>query len=552
MKKQIKFDADAQASIITGINVVAKAVAKTLGPRGANVILDDGLSYNFTKDGISVAKSIELPNRAEDVGAQIARAAAAATVADAGDGTSTSVIMLDAICQIASKHLQAKSVDLMSLRRGLRVASDIVVKYIADSAIPVRDEQDVARVATISANNNAKIGNMIAGVLKDVTFEGSVSIVDAPGSKTQVVVQRGYTMSSGSPREYLPQYSAAFNESVNVDASFTAKDKRLSQDSFAAYVWCVRGKLNHISQFSEEFEQLINLLHSNQVPLIIFADAIEGEAQKFLVSNIQAVGLNVVFVPVPGVSEAERVSVLEDIAAFTGATIRQTHLGKKLLGSFSISELGIVQSATINTTSTILLPSKLNVQTITERLKKISAELKLADEDTVKMKLKKRASMMATGIATIYVGGQSMAEVKEQTDLIEDALLAARAAHREGIVAGGGTTLLRAHALLKSLPFEELTADEKVGVLIMQQALLIPLQTIVRNGGGSDQVIIAEVLKNESKNFGYDAKNEKYVDCIEEGIIDPAAVLRCVITNATTYAEQVLSTSAYVGPEDNK
>lgn len=551
MKKQILFGKDAQEKMLAGLAKTAAAVKSTLGPRGKNVLIEnhDG-SYHFTKDGITVAKAVEFEDPIENLGAQIAKDCANSTAKDAGDGSTTSIVLLDAIVKSGAKQI-ALGTDPASLRRGLDAAQTIALSYIKEQSTAIRDKEDVARVATISANNNKMVGDLIAEIITKIGPDATVTLQDAVASTTSFAITNGWQMPKGTFSNHFIADKQANKTQYFADVrsnSFAKEDSRFSlktKEPIAAYVWIIPGRLNALTQCLDEFTDILQKIHTAGVPLVLFADSLEGDSFRFLADNAVNNNLKITVVQNPGFA-ADRKDLLEDLAAFTGAKLRNVEFGEDYFTDFDLSELGVVSSAVITPTSTLLTPLQKQVPAITTRAKQIKTLLDQEKEETEKFKLRRRMSMLAGGTAIINIGGRSLPEVKEQHDLFEDALLAARAATKEGISVGAGTTLLRTAQALEKHDFSHLTQDEMAGVIALTHALKIPIQAIVENGGGSQQVVLDSVLKSDDLHFGYDSKMQKFTNLLDAGIIDPTAVLRCVITNATGTAGLLLSTDAII------
>lgn len=534
--REIVFGTDAQKKISEGLSLTARAVKSTLGPKGKNVLIQTPTGYQFTKDGITVAKNIFFEDKFANMGAMLAKEAGHRSVTAAGDGTTSTIVLLDAIVREGQKQV-AMNRDPMSIRRGLEAAGKKAVEWVRAHSTPVNGPDDLRRVATISANGDAKIGHIIADVLDKVGHAATVTLEEGHSPETVVEQTRGFEFDRGMLHPYFARDTARQRTTYSEDCL------KLIDDPTAAYVWLVNGRMNAMT---ENIGAILNAIHQTGVPLIIVAEAIEGEVLKVILHNRMNNVLNLVPIKAPGFG-ADRREMLEDLAALTGATLRSPDRGQDLYKDFSLEELGRVRHAEIYLEKTVMIPSDKFAELVERRVDQIDAALENATESDVRHRLTRRKSILTGGVANIKVGGNSDAEIRERRDLFEDALLAARAAVETGIVPGAGTTLVRASDSLAD--FKTGHDDQDVGVQILRLALLVPFQEIIKNGGGSSEVILNAVRTNKNLDYGYDSADEVYCNLLEKGIVDPTKVVVSEIEHACSMAGLILSTDVVIGIE---
>lgn len=546
--REILFGNEAQDRVTRGLEKTANAVKSTLGPKGKNVLIQTPVGYQFTKDGITVAKNIEFQDHFENMGAQIAREAGNRSVRAAGDGTTSTITLLNAIVQEGKRQI-GLGTDPMSLRRGLDSASKFVVDFVREHSTPINGIDDLRRVATISANGDVEIGETIASTLDSVGADATVTLEEGKDERTRVQKTKGFEFDRGMITEHFmrdfEKQRTIYSEPI-IDQNLAHFDARfgLEDDPRSAYVWLINGRLGSLSQNSEAFTNILNAIHQTNVPLIIIAESIEGDALKLLAFNAMKGQMKVTAVRAPGYGQDRR-DLLEDLAAFTGARLRKPEAGDSLFDDFSIEELGTVRYAQIGIEKTVLIPADQQAVPIENRAEEIDAKIAVTTDDDFRHTLTRRRSMLTGGVASIVIGGRSDAEIREKRDLYEDALLAARAAAQSGVVPGAGTMLARAAAALET--FDAGHHGQNVGVHVLRNALRVPFQEIIRNGGGSSEVVLHKVMESDNHNFGFDSNKNQYCDLVEAGIIDPTRVVVSEVEHATSMAGLVLSTDAVIG-----
>lgn len=473
--------------------------------------------------------------------------------------TTSTITLLNAIVQEGKRQV-GLGTDPMSIRRGLDAASKKIVEWVKSKAVPVLNKDDLFRIATISANGDKEIAKNIADTLEKVGADGVVTLEEGKVSETKVNISKGFQFDRGMITEHFmlnpERQRTVFSEPIaeaelgKYDARFLPQED--ASDGIAAYVWLINGRLNSLvnETFRQDFMDALNQIHSTNVPVIIIAEAIEGDALKLLATNAIQGNIKAVAVKAPGFGQDRR-DILEDLARATGAKLRRTDVGEEMIKSFDITELGTVRFAEIGIEQTTLIPNDFQAEAIELRVAEIDAKLAVTTEEDYRHTLNRRKSMLSGGVASIVIGGRSDAEVRELRDLYEDALLAARAAAGSGIVPGGGTMLVKAAAELKD--FSTGREAQDVGVHILRKALLVPFQEIIRNGGGelSSEVVLNKVQENADLSFGYDSNLEEYCDLLERGIIDPAKVVISEIEHAASMAGLLLSTDVVIGFEQD-
>lgn len=526
MAKKIIFGQDARTKLLKGVDILADAVKVTLGPRGRNVALEKSFrSPTVTKDGVSVAKEIELKDRAENMGAQMVKEVASKTADVAGDGTTTATVLAQAIFREGNKYVTAGA-NPMDLKRGCEKAIDKAVEYIKSVAKPVSGKKEIEQVATISANSDSFIGKQIADAMEKVGQDGVITVEEAKGMESSLEVVEGMQFDRG----YLSPYFATDNEKMEVvydNPLILIYDKK-------------------ISTMKSLIPVLENVAKAGRA-LIIISEEVEGEALATLVVNKIRGVLQVAAVKAPGFGD-RRKAMLEDIAILTGGTVLSEEMGFKLENA-DLSDLGTAAKIIITKENTTIVDGAGKKEDISGRIQQIKAQIEATTSDYDKEKLQERLAKLSGGVAIIKVGASTETEMKEIKDRIDDALHATRAAVEEGIVCGGGVALLRAQKEVQAL---KLDGDEALGAQIIARALEEPIRIITSNAGKEPSVIV-EKVRAESGDFGYDAKNEQYVDMIKVGIIDPAKVTRTALQNAGSISGLLLTTEALVTDvEDDK
>ncbi len=525
MAKQILFNDKARAKLLTGVNTLADAVKVTLGPKGRFVALERSFgSPIITKDGVSVAKEIELKDKFENMGAQMVREVASKTADVAGDGTTTATILAQSIFREGLKNTTAGA-NPMELRRGIDAAVEKVVAEIKKAARPVSNKEEIAQVAIISANSDASIGNLIAEAMERVGRHGVITVEEAKGIESELEVVEGMQFDRG----YLSPYF------------ITNSEKMTAQLDNAAILICDK-KINSMKDMLPVLEQV----SKQGRPLFIIAEDIEGEALATLVVNKMRGVLQVCAVKAPAFGD-RRKAMLQDIAILTGGSVVSDDLGIKL-ENMKLSDLGFAKKITATKEATTIVDGAGSQDAIAARVAHIKAEMEQSTSDYDKEKLQERLAKLSDGVAVIRVGAATETEMKEKKDRVDDALHATRAAVEEGIVAGGGVALLRAQKALEGLQF---TGDQQLGVNIIKRALEEPARVISSNAG-FDAAVIVDKIKQAEGNMGFDAKSEQFTDMVKAGIVDPAKVTRSALQNAASIAGLLLTTEAMVSeiPED--
>ncbi len=517
MAKDIKFDIEARDAIKRGVDALANAVKVTLGPKGRNVIISKSFGApQVTKDGVTVAKEIELENPLENMGAQMVKEVASKTNDLAGDGTTTATVLAQAIVKEGLKNVAAGA-NPMDLKRGIDKAVEAIVKDLEKQTTKVGNSSDmIKQVASISANNDDVIGDLIAKAFGKVGKEGVITVEEAKGTETYVDVVEGMQFDRG----YLSPYFVTDSEKMMTELEnpmILLYDKKISS--------------------MKDLMPILEPVAQQGKSLLIVAEDVDGEALATLVVNKLRGSLKIAAVKAPGFGD-RRKAMLEDLAVLTGGTVIAEERGFTLENA-TIDMLGSAETVTIDKDNTTIVNGAGKKEDIKARVGQIKSQIESTTSDYDKEKLQERLAKLAGGVAVLYVGAASEVEMKEKKDRVDDALHATRAAVEEGIVAGGGVALVRAKAVLEKLSTEN--ADEKTGVNIIFRAIEAPLRTIVENAGGEGSVVISKVLEGK-KNFGYDAKTEKYVDMIKAGIIDPKKVTRIALENAASVAGMILTT----------
>ena len=517
MAKEIKFDIEARDGLKRGVDALANAVKVTLGPKGRNVIISKSFGApQVTKDGVTVAKEIELEDALENMGAQMVKEVASKTNDLAGDGTTTATVLAQAIVKEGLKNVAAGA-NPMDLKRGIDKAVEAIVKDLEKQATKVGNSSDkIKQVASISANNDDVIGELIANAFTKVGKEGVITVEEAKGTETTVDVVEGMQFDRG----YLSPYFVTNSEKMNTELDnplILLYDKKISN--------------------MKELMPILEPVAQQGKTLLIIAEDVDGEALATLVVNKLRGSLKIAAVKAPGFGD-RRKAMLEDIAILTGGTVIAEERGF-LLENATIDMLGTAETITIDKDNTTVVNGAGSKDAIKVRINEIKAQMESTTSDYDREKLQERLAKLAGGVAVLYVGAASEVEMKEKKDRVDDALHATRAAVEEGIVAGGGVALVRAITVLEKLTTENL--DETTGVQIVAKAIEAPLRTIVENAGGEGSVVISKVLEGK-KNYGFDAKSETYVDMLKAGIIDPKKVTRIALENAASVAGMILTT----------
>lgn len=517
MAKDIKFDIDARDGLRRGVDALANAVKVTLGPKGRNVIISKSFGGpQVTKDGVTVAKEIELADPLENMGAQMVKEVASKTNDLAGDGTTTATVLAQAIVKEGLKNVAAGA-NPMDLKRGIDKAVEAIVEHLNKQSKKVGDSSEkIKQVASISSNNDEAIGELIALAFGKVGKEGVITVEEAKGTDTYVDVVEGMQFDRG----YLSPY-------------FVTDSAKMTTDLEAPYILLFDKKISSMKDLLPVLEPVAQ----SGKPLLIIAEDVDGEALATLVVNKLRGSLKIAAVKAPGFGD-RRKAMLEDIAILTGGTVISEERGFSL-DNVSLDMLGSCEKITVDKDNTTIVNGGGTAKNIKGRVNQIKSQLETTTSDYDKEKLQERLAKLAGGVAVLYVGAASEVEMKEKKDRVDDALHATRAAVEEGIIAGGGVALVRAISVLSKIDSEN--ADEETGIQIVAKAIESPLRTIVENAGGEGSVVIAKILDGKS-DYGYDAKSEKYVEMFKAGIIDPKKVTRVALENAASVAGMILTT----------
>ena len=525
--KDIHFGTEARNKMLKGVNILADAVAVTLGPKGRNVVMDKSFGApKSTKDGVSVAKEVELKDKFENMGAQMVREAASKTNDVAGDGTTTATVLTRAIVTEGLKFVAA-GMNPMDLRRGVDSAIEAASDAIKDSSKKVKTSAEVAQVGSISANGEAEVGDMIAKAMDKVGNEGVITVEEAKGLETELDVVEGMQFDRG----YLSPY-------------FVTNAEKMTADLENAYILLHEKKLTNLQPMLPLLEAVVQAGR----PLLIIAEDVEGEALATLVVNKLRGGLKIAAVKAPGFGD-RRKAMMEDISILTGGQVISEDLGIKL-ENVTVNDLGTAKRISIDKENTTIVNGAGTKADIQGRCSQIRKQIEETTSDYDREKLQERLAKLAGGVAVIKVGGATEVEVKERKDRVDDALNATRAAVEEGIVAGGGLALIKAASALDKV--KTANADQKAGVDIVRRALETPIRTIANNAGVDGSVIVGKIKEGKSASEGYDAQTDKFVDMFKAGIIDPTKVVRTSLQNAASIAGVLITTEAMVAdaPED--
>jgi chaperonin GroEL len=525
--KDVKFGVDARDKMLRGVDILANAVRVTLGPKGRNVVLDKSYGApRITKDGVTVAKEIELEDKFENMGAQMVREVASKSSDFAGDGTTTATVLAQAIVKEGSKAVAA-GMNPMDLKRGIDLAVEAVVEDLKKNSKKVTSNEEIAQVGTISANGDAEIGKFLADAMKKVGNEGVITVEEAKSLETELEVVEGMQFDRG----YISPYF------------ITNADKmRVEMDD--PYILIYEKKLSGL----QELLPLLEAVVQTSKPLLIVAEDVEGEALATLVVNKLRGGLKVAAVKAPGFGD-RRKAMLEDIAILTGAQAISEDLGIKL-DKVTVSMLGRAKKVMIEKENTTIVNGAGKKTDIEGRISQIKVQIEETTSDYDKEKLQERLAKLAGGVAVIRVGGATEVEVKERKDRVDDAMHATRAAVEEGILPGGGVALLRASEVLKKVRTQN--DDQKTGVEIVRKALSWPARQIAINAGEDGSIIVGKILEKDQYSYGFDAQNGEYVNLVTKGIIDPTKVVRAALQNAASIAGLLITTEAMVAERPKK
>jgi chaperonin GroEL len=525
--KQVFFSSDARDKMLRGVDILANAVKVTLGPKGRNVVIDKSFGApRITKDGVTVAKDIELEDKFENMGAQMLREVASKTNDVAGDGTTTATVLAQAIVKEGAKYVTA-GMNPMDLKRGVDLATEAAIGDIKNRSKKVKSSDEVAQVGTISANGDASIGKMIAEAMQKVGNEGVITVEEAKSLETELDVVEGMQFDRG----YLSPY-------------FITNAEKMVVELDDPYILIHEKKLSSLQAMLPVLEAVVQ----TGKPLLIIAEDVEGEALATLVVNKLRGGLKVAAVKAPGFGD-RRKAMLEDIAILTAGEMIAEDLGIKL-ESVTINMLGRAKKVRIDKENTTIIDGAGKKKDIEGRVSQIKAQIEETTSDYDREKLQERLAKLAGGVAVIRVGGATEVEVKEKKDRVDDALNATRAAVEEGIVPGGGTALLRAKGAVSKLKSDNV--DVQAGINIVMKALEAPIRQIVANAGVEGSIVVNKIAENKSQTYGFNAQTEEYVDMLEAGIVDPAKVVRTALQDAASVAGLLITTEAMIAelPKD--
>jgi len=525
--KDVKFGVDARDRMLRGVDILANAVRMTLGPKGRNVVLDKSYGApRITKDGVTVAKEIELEDKFENMGAQMVREVASKSSDFAGDGTTTATVLAQAIVKEGSKAVAA-GMNPMDLKRGIDLAVEAVVEDLKKNSKKVTSNEEIAHVGTIAANGDVEIGKFLADAMKKVGNEGVITVEEAKSLETELEVVEGMQFDRG----YISPYFIT-----------NAEKMRVEMDD--PYILIYEKKLSGL----QELLPLLEAVVQTSKPLVIIAEDVEGEALATLVVNKLRGGLKVAAVKAPGFGD-RRKAMLEDIAILTGAQAISEDLGIKL-DKVTVNMLGRAKKVIIEKENTTIVNGAGKKADIEGRISQIKVQIEETTSDYDKEKLQERLAKLAGGVAVIRVGGASEVEVKERKDRVDDAMHATRAAVEEGILPGGGVALLRASEVLKKARTQN--DDQKTGVEIVRKALSWPARQIAINSGEDGSIIVGKILEKDQYSYGFDAQNGEYVNLVTKGIIDPTKVVRAALQNAASIAGLLITTEAMVAERPKK
>jgi chaperonin GroEL len=519
--KEVKFSTDARDRMLRGVDILANAVKVTLGPKGRNVVIDKAFGApRITKDGVSVAKEIELEDKFENMGAQMVREVASKTNDIAGDGTTTATVLAQAIVREGVKSVAA-GMNPMDLKRGVDLAAAAAVKDLEARSKKISTSAEVAQVGTISSNGDTQIGEDIASAMQRVGNEGVITVEEAKSLETELEVVEGMQFDRG----YLSPY-------------FVTNAEKMVADLEKPYILLHEKKLSNLQAMLPILEAVVQ----SSRPLLIIAEDVEGEALATLVVNKLRGGLKIAAVKAPGFGD-RRKAMLEDLAILTGGTVISEDLGIKL-ENVTLDMLGTAEKVAITKENTTIVDGAGEKADIEGRVSQIKAQIEETTSDYDREKLQERLAKLAGGVAVIRVGGATEVEVKEKKDRVDDALNATRAAVEEGIVPGGGVALLRAKKAVEALTSDN--PDIMAGIKIVLRALEAPIRQIAQNAGVEGSIVVGKILENDDQTFGFNAQTEKYVNMVETGIIDPTKVVRTALQDAASIAGLLITTEAMV------
>ena len=526
MAKEIVFESEARGQLKAGVDALANAVKVTLGPKGRNVILDKKFGApSITKDGVSVAKEIELKDPVENMGAQLVKEVASKTADDAGDGTTTATALAQSIYSFGIKNVAAGA-NPMDLKRGIDKAVEAVIEDLGKQAKAIKNSNEIAQVGAISANNDQAIGKMIADAMDKVGKDGVITVEEARGTETEVKTVEGMQFDRG----YLSPY-------------FVTNTDKMEAEMEAPYILIYDKKISNM----KELLPILEAVSQTGKPLVIISEDVDGEALATLVVNKIRGTLKIAAVKAPGFGD-RRKAMLEDIAILTGGTVISEERGYKLENA-TIEYLGTAEKIIIDKDNTTIVNGAGKKDTITARINQIKQQIENTSSEYDKEKLQERLAKLSGGVAILYIGAATEIEMKEKKDRVDDALHATRAAVQEGIVAGGGVALIRAIKSLDKVEFEN--GDEETGINIVRQAIESPLRTIVENAGLEGSVIVQKVKEGKA-DYGYNAKDDKFENLIAAGVIDPKKVTRLALENASSIAALLLTTEVVVAEEPSE
>ncbi|MGE0603805.1 MAG: chaperonin GroEL [Xanthobacteraceae bacterium] len=519
--KEVKFSVEARDKMLRGVDILANAVKVTLGPKGRNVVIDKSFGApRITKDGVTVAKEIELEDKFENMGAQMVREVASKTNDLAGDGTTTATVLAQAIVKEGAKSVAA-GMNPMDLKRGIDLAVEAIVADLKKNSKAITSNEEVAQVGTISANGDAEIGKFLANAMKKVGNEGVITVEEAKSLETELDVVEGMQFDRG----YISPY-------------FVTNADKMRVEMEDPYILINEKKLSSLQELLPVLEAVVQ----SGKPLLIIAEEVEGEALATLVVNKLRGGLKVAAVKAPGFGD-RRKAMLQDIAILTGGTAISEDLGIKL-ENVQLNMLGRAKKVMIDKENTTIVNGAGKKADIEARVQQIKAQIEETTSDYDKEKLQERLAKLAGGVAVIRVGGATEVEVKEKKDRVDDAMHATRAAVEEGVLPGGGVALLRSVKALSRVKPEN--DDQRTGVEIVKKAIQSPARQIAHNAGDDGSVIVGKILENDSYAYGYDAQSGKYVDMFKAGIIDPTKVVRTALQDAASVASLLITTEAMV------
>jgi len=525
--KELRFSQDARSAILNGVNILADAVKVTLGPKGRNVVIEKSFGApNVTKDGVTVAKEIELSDKFENMGAQMVKEVASKTNDDAGDGTTTATVLAQAIYREGAKIVAAGH-NPMPLKRGIDKAVTAVIAELKRISKPIKDQKEVAQVGTISSNNDAEIGGLIAEAMEKVGKEGVITVEESKTAETTLDVVEGMQFDRG--------YSSPY---------FVTNPEKMEVALENPYILIFDKKISSMKDLLPILEKVVQ----RSKPLMIIAEDIEGEALATLVVNKLRGTIQVAAVKAPGFGD-RRKEMMEDIAILTGGKVISEDMGHKLEMA-RLEDLGTAKKVTIDKDNTTIVDGAGKKTDVESRVKQIRAQVEETSSDYDREKLQERLAKLVGGVAVINVGAATEVEMKEKKARVDDALNATRAAVEEGIVPGGGTALLQASKVLESI--KGFSTEEQAGVEIVRRALQAPLRQIAMNAGHEGSIVIDKVLSGKGAGFGFNALTETYEDLIAAGVIDPAKVARCALQNAASVASLMLTTETMIAEKPKK